>query len=99
MKNTTSKRVECCPDATCPACVRRQEKAAKELRELTEATRRRQFLDSGAVELSQELEQMIALARWVLMEQDRLTIMIAAGCTREQTQAEMTIDDSERMAN
>jgi hypothetical protein len=39
----TTKRIECCPDATCPKCVRRQEKAASELNELTEATRRRQF--------------------------------------------------------
>ena len=39
---------ECCPDATCDRCVRMQEKAARELQQLIEATRRRRFLEMVA---------------------------------------------------
>ncbi len=41
-------RKTCCHDATCPACVRRQVKAERELRAMTEETRLRRFREMVA---------------------------------------------------
>lgn len=53
MKNATCK----CPDATCSICVRKQIKAAQELKRLTEATRARQFREMVAARQAEGRQQ------------------------------------------
>lgn len=52
-------------------------------------------LDSAAVELAtlSEVATLAAFARWILIEQDRLTTMVAAGLTRCQAEELMNLGD------
>ena len=53
-------------------------------------------LTSAAVELipQQEAATQAALLRWMLVEQDRLVTIVAAGCSGQEAKALMTREDA-----
>lgn len=54
-------------------------------------------LTSAAVELDGNSQQIADLARWILHEERNVTLLIAAGCTREETRVSLIAGDREEV--